>query len=298
MQKYTFPLLALWSLMLVASCKRDPFDATKYDDLVYRYVAPPPAAKEYLFEATINGRRWKTNGAALISNDTMTIKACMGDTVFMMKITGYKGGSGTSIAIGHLQDSAALYTVGNEAFPDYVSSNPSSGAVVIKKLDEANDQIEAHFDLTLNSYGSDVTVRVTEGYLKINYSPNQVRWTHNNGNKPLEADSIWARAIGDDRIEVCAWDTTTHRMLRLVLPTAGTQIGPNLRLSSSTILPEAYYYVQGVDTVKANEGTLVIQSISNNVVKGAFIGNDKSLNFLRGNGKRYSLTNGTFSAKY
>lgn len=282
-------------LSLFISCKREKYDPSKYDDLLYSYTPPPAATKAYIFQATVGGEQWNTTGLALVNQDTMVVSGTVGTQTLSIKLAGFS--SRTTFTISTGKDSASLSTVGNATF-DYASISNASGNVTITKLDQAYDQIEANFTMVLYSEAGDSMV-VTDGYFKISYTSDDIRWTE--GGKILVADSVWATFISaSNSFEVYGLDTNTKKMIKLVVPKQPQNgLDSDAPLSTNETTQEAYYTVPTAtgSPLKASSGALQLHSSTGNIVKGVF-GQSGSIKFGTKSPNLFFVSKGTYSAKY
>ena len=260
----SFIFVSLFTLLFSLSCKRETFNPNKYEDLLYKKKDVPPRDKEYIFNVTIDGVKYNSTGKATVIGDEMIIKGKVGEKTLLFSISNFT--NAPVFIIEHAQDSAALYT-SNDQY-DFASISPSAGEIKVLKLDKEFSQIEAQFQMNLfNQNGEKLSI--TEGYLKINYSPDNVYWDLNSGGDTV-AQTVNCSFL-NNTYEIIAQDTLSGKVLKLTLPkNLGTKsLNQPIRIGEISGLPSAEFIDNG-KTIRIFSGTVVIFSDANNVIRGTF----------------------------
>lgn len=307
MFRFLVSITVFFIILCQFSCKRKVFDPTAYDELLYREPVVKPPIKEYIFNAHIKRGKtgsptvetdWKTTGSALVSTNTITVTGSFNNDIVTIQLKNFL--DNMVFAIGPKKDTASISINILSVVGQYVSKGRSHGQVTVIKLDKVNNQIEANFDMVLYKTSLDSIV-ITNGYFKINYSPNEIVWDDGMrvGGKSVILKAAIITGSKGNYYEIIGTDTLYKKIIKIQIPLDLGNSTPPCKLSLGTVgnLPAVYY--TDIDSnfiqVKAFEtGDIFVTSTSDNIISGSF-------RYVKVGGSpidySYGLS-GSFSAKY
>lgn len=249
----------------LASCKKEPFDPARNNQLIY---VKPVYLKATIINATIDGQAWKGTGKAIVDSSSIEIFGQADGKKIYFKLKDFKTQTIFKIAQG--LDSATINKSGATA--SLMNDFSENSKVTIVRLDTISKQIEGNFEFELATASKEKTT-ISKGYFKIDYSEVFMKAIFLNGKQSWQADTVWTKI-----------DSTKDPM---VINIFGKHLSSDSTINLSLLLLEAPFFKMTFKDSQPPSALVITKKIEYKNQKGGNL-------ILRYNSKQRIIT-GTFN---